>query len=114
MLLQIALSPDGAAWGDWQKFLVGDYRARAFKFRLKAWSDFATRYVYADALHIGIDMPERVERGDGVSIASEGTAITFAVPFLVRPQIGVAIESASSGDTVKLSSQSETGFTSRF
>ena len=113
MRLQIALSQDGENWGDWQNFLVGDYTAQSFKFRLKAWSDFARRYVYAESLIFGIDMPDRIEKGDDVAVPDIGLPIVFVKPFMARPQVGIALQSANAGDTVRLTAQSETGFTVR-
>jgi len=111
LLTQIALSQNGTSFGDWMNFLVGDYTARAFKFRLKAYSNKDTQQLYVDVAQFVIDMPDRIEEGKDVSVGAGGLAVTFSKTFMARPVVGISIQSALAGDVIKLTALSVTGFT---
>lgn len=108
---QISLSQNGVDFGDWQPFIAGDYTARVFRFRLRLTSSVSTNIPVVNSLAVTVDMPDRVERGQNVSIAAGGTAITFAKEFMVPPIVRTTIQGATSGDTEKITAISTTGFT---
>ena len=108
---QIALSNDGSTWTDWSAFVAGDYTARYFKFRVYLYSSIPTNYPYVNQFLVSIDMADRAMRGQGVSIASGGSTITFTQPYKVAPIVRATINDAASGDTVKITSVTATSFT---
>jgi len=109
--LQIALSQNGVDWGAWQPFIVGDYTARAFKFRIKAYSNSPTQYLQVEDLVFIVDVPERVEQGQDASVPAGGSSIGFATPYIVdKPIIRIVIQSAQAGDVYRLTNIAKTGF----
>jgi len=102
-------------WSEWEPFVVGDYTARAFQFRLTLASldNGATRPVVS-ALTVEIDMPDRTESADAVSVPSSGLDVTFAAPFAAVPSIVVTGRNLASGDYVSVTNQSKAGFRMQF
>ncbi|MDV2503074.1 MAG: phage tail protein [bacterium] len=104
--------PSGApTWGAWQPFAVGDYTARAFQFKLELSSTDASTNIEITALSVTVDMPDRSESAENVSVAAGGLVVTFANAFKETPALGFTIENAVSGDHEKVTSKSASGFT---
>lgn len=110
VILQIALSQDGVTWSAWQNFFAGDYTARAFKFRVKAYTAQAYQYLKISDLEFYVDMPDRTESGQDVVIPAGGATISFVKSYMVKPKIGLTIQSANAGDYYDLQSANETQF----
>lgn len=111
IILQIALSQDGSSWGEWQNFFAGDYTAKAFKFRVKAYSNHQAQYLKIMDLEFYVDMPDRIESGQDVVIPAGGQTIPFTKSFMVKPKIGLTIQSANAGDYYDLQAVDTNGFT---
>ncbi len=106
---QISLSDDNITYTDWTPYINGDYTARYFKFRLKLYTDDPQNYPEVTQFVATVDMPDRSERGQGVSVLAAGTAITFTKEFMVAPIMRASITNAQSGDTVNITSITTTG-----
>ena len=97
--LEIALSDDGVTYTTFRNFVIGDYTARYYKFRLYLISrDGLTTPVISGA-SVTIDMEDRiVSQNDIVSGAGTKT-VTFTNPFkTVNYAVGVTGENMLSGD----------------
>ena len=110
---QISLTdddPSGApTWTDWQDFFVGDYAARAMRFRaILATSDPKTSPALRE-LSVEVDMPDRVEAQDDITYTGS-QVVTFPSAFKVTPAIGIAA-SLADGDRYVISGKSRSGFT---
>lgn len=82
--------PTGSpTWSDWSDIVVGDYRARAFRFRLVFESLDPQVLVAVSECDFIVDMPDRVEKGANVSAPSGGVTVTFQTPFRAVPSIVV-------------------------
>ena len=117
--LQVATTNDdpemlGAAWSDWQNFIVGDYSARGFKFRVRFNSDDPMVAIVLESLAVTIDMPDRIEKGDDVDCPVDGVSVTFDPPFMARPAIVVDGQSLPTGATSVRTAASRTGFHQQF
>jgi len=108
---QISYSDDGITWTGWVAFIVGDYKAKYFKFRVHLISNAFSSYPVINQFLISVDMPDRAERGQDLEVASGGTSVLFSTDYIVPPVVRVTINDASSGDTYKVSAVSATGFT---
>lgn len=108
---QISLSDDNITYTDWTPYINGDYTFRYAKFRLKLYTDNPQNYPEVTQFVATVDMPDRSERGMGVSVLAGGTAITFATEFMVAPIVRGSITNAQSGDTVNITSITTTGAT---
>ena len=116
---QIATTNDNPAgtptWSAWRTFYLGDYTARAFKFRLLVdrGTDPYTQVEVSD-LGVTIDVPDRIESANNVSVTSSGLSVTFANQFYSTPAIAVTPYNMATGDYIVMSAQSSTGFTVTF
>ena len=76
---------------DFRKFFVGDYKARAFKFKLQMTSQKGTATQQVSALSVTVDMPDRViaERDVVSGTSTSGKTITYAPAFKVLQGVGI-------------------------
>lgn len=113
--LQFRTTADLLTWSEWKPFQVTDVEARALQFKLTMRTlDNGGTLPEASALSITIDMPDRLEAGQAVSVPATGLDITFAAPFRATPAINVTPHSLATGDYWQVSNQSATGFRLRF
>jgi hypothetical protein len=109
--------PSGSpTYTDFRKFFVGDYKARAFKFKLQMTSQKGTATQQVSALSVTVDMPDRVvAEADVVSgTSTSGKAITFSPAFKSLQGVGISAQNLASGDFYAITNKSETGFTIEF
>jgi hypothetical protein len=109
--------PSGSpTYTDFRKFFVGDYKARAFKFKLQMTSTKGTATQQVSALSVTVDMPDRVvAEADVVSgTSASGKAITFSPAFKSLQGVGISAQNLASGDFYAITNKSETGFTIEF
>ena len=109
--------PSGSpTYTDFRKFFVGDYKARAFKFKLQMTSTKGTATQQVSALSVTVDMPDRVvAEADVVSgTSTSGKAITFSPAFKTLGGVGISAQNLASGDFYAITNKSETGFTIEF
>ena len=94
LTLMVRTTPDDpasglAVWSDWVEFVIGDYVARGFDFKLILRSSAPGVVARVSELQVEIDMPDRVEGGDDINCPSAGVYVSFVPPFKVRPAISV-------------------------
>jgi predicted phage tail protein len=107
--------PAEEGWGLWKPFTTAEIEARALQFRLTIASlDGGVTGVEVSDLSIAIDVPDRVEAANDVTIAAAGTAITFTERFHETPALAVTGQDLATGDYWSITSISRTGFTVRF
>ena len=107
--------PDAApVWSSWSNFVIGDYTARAFQFRVLMAAESANISPALAGLTIQIDMPDRMISGRAVASGAAPLAITFERPFRAIPALTITPYDMASGDYYRLSSQSDAGFTLGF
>ena len=101
---------------DFRKFFVGDYKARAFKFKVQMTSTKGTATHQISALSVTVDMPDRViAEGDVVSgTSASGKTITYTPAFKVFQGVGISASNLTSGDYYAITNKSATGFTIEF
>lgn len=107
---QISLSQDGSTWGAWQKFIAGDYTARAFKMRLYCYSLDARSHVSISNASFIVDMPDREESAADVICPVGGLSISYSKPFMVIPRSGITAQGLQTGDYYALSNKTVNGF----
>jgi hypothetical protein len=100
----------GPVWSDWSPFLVGDYFARFYEFRVVVNNDDANYNISITALTVTVDMPDRTERDFNVTTAVNGSGISFAHAFHATPAVGVTMQDANTGDYFRITSTSRSGF----
>ena len=117
--LQIARTngdPATSSYSPFQKFNVGDYTGRGFKFRAVLLSEDAEATPKVTGLSVTVDMAERVysEKDIASTTSTSGKAITFSPAFKEISGIGISASNLTSGDYYVITSKSATGFTIEF
>ena len=117
--LQIAKTdgdPVSGTYSNFQKFNVGDYTGRAFKFRAVLISDDVEASPKVTGLSVQVDMPERVYSQKDIASGTDtnGKVITFSPAFKEISGVGISASNLASGDYYAITSKSATGFTIEF
>lgn len=105
---------DDPAWSDYAPFIIGDYRARAFRFRLVLSSRAALVTPSVSGLTVTVDMQERTASSRGLVSDAAGSVLSFATPFRETPVIAVMAQDMATGDYFTVYGQTASGFTVRF
>lgn len=100
-------------WSEWRPLIIGDSTARGYKFRLRMLSYDTSVQVRVSSFKIVVDMPDRVEGQQGVSVpaTTAGLPVTYTNAFKAVPAVAVTIQNAQANDVATLSSETRTGFT---
>ncbi len=116
--LEISTTGDDPAgsptWSAWNGFTVGNYAARAFRFRLILTSNNTGVTPEVTALSVTVDMPDRIERASAVASPAAGKSVTYSTPFRTVPTVGVTGLDMATGDYFVITGESEQGFTVGF
>jgi hypothetical protein len=109
--LEIALSNDNITYTDFRNFVVGDYTARYYKFRVFLRSfDLASTPVIS-ALSVSIDMPDRIFSGNDIVSGTSTYTVTFTNPFYsVNYAVGITAQGLATGDYHLLTNKTINGF----
>ena len=108
--LQIAISDDNSSFSAFQTFVVGDYFARYYKFRMVMTSANGSATPVVTELKVTLDMEDRIESGNNIVSGTGTKSVTFTLPFVTIPALGFAVQNMASGDTYTLSNKTATGF----
>ena len=113
--LEIALSDDNTTFTEFRNFVIGDYTARYYKFRLVLISrDGATTPVIS-ALSVTIDMEDRIQSGNDISSGTSTKTVTFTNPFkTVNYAVGITGQGMATGDYFLVESKTINGFNVTF
>ena len=95
-------NPSGAPiWSAWRTFVVGDYTARAFQFRITLTTAVSDAAPGVSGLSVTVDMPDRVAAGAGLSLTGGALSVSFAPAFKATPKIGVTMKHRPSSRAAK-------------
>ena len=109
--LQIALSDDNSTFTAFQNFVIGDYTARYYKFRLimKSKNDIVTPVV--SALSVTIDMVDRIFSENDIVSGAGTKTVTFTEPFkTTNYAVGITGEDMATGDYFIVENKTVNGF----
>lgn len=112
--LQVATSDDGVTFASWRTFTIGDYTARAFKWRARLSSTDIYVTPILSGLSVTVDMPDRDERGNDIACPAGGATIYFSRAFRAVPAIAITGQNLATGDYVSLTAKGDDRFTLRF
>jgi len=109
--LEIATSDDNSTFTAFQNFVIGDYTARYFKFRVVLSSkDLASTPVVSEVT-VTIDMPDRIFSGNDIISGTSTKTVTFTNPFkTVNYAVGLTGENMATGDFFTVSNKTINGF----
>tara|TARA_Y100000004_G_scaffold193095_1_gene254934 strand:- start:176 stop:3049 length:2874 start_codon:yes stop_codon:yes gene_type:complete len=116
--LLVAVTEDDPAgtptYTDFAPFFVGDYKARAFKFRANLTSTDEQASPEVTELSVTVDMPDRTIAVADTASGAGAKAITFSPAFKDLQGIGITAQNLNSGDYYAITAKSATGFTITF
>ncbi len=106
-----SLSP---AWSPWQKLLIGDFKARAYDFRVIVESLDSVYNIDISKLKAIVDMPDRVERGSDLSSGVTTYSVTYIQEYFAPPTVGITANAIGSNNHFVISNSTRTGFDINF
>jgi hypothetical protein len=101
-------------WSNWKKFIIGEYTARAFEFRLILTANITGVTPIVSQAIITIDMPDRLESDDDIPSGTGGKIVTFSEAFRVAPTVVITADNMVTGDYFTITSVSATNFLIEF
>ena len=109
--LEIATSDDNSTFTSFQTFVIGNYTARYYKFRLVLTSsDLASTAVVSEAT-VTIDMADRIFSGNDIVSGTSTKTVTFTTPFKTTSYaVGITGENMATGDFFTVSNKTVNGF----
>jgi hypothetical protein len=109
--IEIALSNDNITYTSFRNFVVGDYTARYYKFRVTLRSfDLASTPVIS-ALSVSIDMPDRIFSGNDIVSGTGTYTVAFTLPFYSNSYaVGITAQGMTTGDFFTISNKTVNGF----
>jgi hypothetical protein len=109
--IEIALSNDNITYTSFRNFVVGDYTARYYKFRVTLRSfDLASTPVIS-ALSVSIDMPDRIFSGNDIVSGTGTYNVIFTLPFYSNAYaVGITAQGLNTGDFFTISNKTVNGF----
>ena len=112
--LQISVSTDNSTFTPFQTFVVGDYLARYYKFRMVMTSSNGSATPVVTALSVTLDMEDRIESGNNIVSGTGTKSVTFTQSYITVPALGFAVQNMASGDTYTLTNKTAAGFNVAF
>ena len=109
--LEIATSDDNSTFTDFRGFVIGEYEARYFKFRVVLISRDGASTPVVSAVTVTIDMQDRIFSGNDIVSGTGTKSITFTNPFKsVNYAVGVTGQGMATGDYFTVSNKTINGF----
>jgi hypothetical protein len=113
--LEIALSNDNITYTSFRNFVVGDYTARYYKFRVSLRSFDLSSTPVITALSVSIDMPDRIFSGNDIISGTSTYTVTFTNPFYsANYAVGITAQGLATGDYYLLTNKTINGFNVAF
>ena len=109
--IEIALSNDNITYTTFRNFVVGDYTARYYKFRVTLRSFDLSSTPVISALSVSIDMPDRIFSGNDITSGTGTYTVTFTLPFYSNSYaVGITAQGMNTGDYFTISNKTVNGF----
>ena len=109
--LEISTSDDNSTYTSFQNFVIGNYTARYFKFRVVLTSTDGASTPVVSAVTVTIDMPDRIFSGNDIESGAGTKTVTFTNPYKsVNYAVGITGENMATGDFFTVSNKTVNGF----
>ena len=113
--IEIALSNDNITYTSFRNFVVGDYTARYYKFRVSLVSFDLSSTPVISALSVSIDMPDRIFSGNDIVSGTGTYNVVFTLPFYSNSYaVGITAQGLNTGDFFTISNKTVNGFNVAF
>ena len=109
--IEIATSDDNTTYTDFRTFVIGEYTARFFKFRVVLISRDGASTPVVSEVSVSIDMQDRIFSGNDIVSGTGTKSITFTNPFKsANYAVGVTGQGMATGDYFTVSNKTINGF----
>ncbi len=109
--LEIATSDDNSTYTSFQSFVIGNYTARYFKFRIVLTSTDLASTAVVSAVTVTVDMPDRIFSGNDISSGTSTKTVSFTTPFKTTAYaVGITGENMATGDFFTVSNKTVNSF----
>ena len=113
--LEIATSDDNSTFTAFQNFVIGNYTARYYKFRVVLTSTDLASTPVVQEVSISIDMEDRIFSGNDIVSGAGTKTVTFTNPFkTVNYAVGITGQGMATGDFFLVESKTINGFNVTF
>ena len=113
--IEIATSDDNSTFTDFRTFVIGEYTARYFKFRVVLISRDNASTPVVSAVTVTVDMEDRIFSGNDIESGAGTKTVTFTNPFKnVNYAVGITGENMATGDFFLVESKTINGFNVTF
>ncbi|MGY6273882.1 host specificity factor TipJ family phage tail protein, partial [Achromobacter denitrificans] len=109
--LQVRSANVEGDWTDWRDYVPGLINARYFDIRLVLQTDDPSYIPFVNQFTWFVDVPDLIQRGEGLSVGAGGLRVAYAKAFHGIPNVQITILDAQDADRAVLTDSDETGFT---
>jgi len=97
--IEIATSDDDSTYTSFQNFVIGNYTARYFKFRVVLTSSDLASTPVVEEVSVTIDMPDRIFSGNDITSGAGAKTVTFTNPYkTANYAVGITGQGMATGD----------------
>ena len=109
--IEIATSDDNSTYTDFRTFVIGEYTARFFKFRVVLISRDGASTPVVSQVTVTIDMQDRIFSGNDIVSGAGTKTVTFTNPYKsVNYAVGITGENMATGDFFIVENKTINGF----
>jgi len=109
--LEISLSDDGTTYTAFKNFVIGDYSARYFKFRVFLRSIDGSTTPVISQVSVTIDMPDRIFSGNDIVSGAGTKTVSFTNPFkTANYAVGITGQGMATGDYFEVENKTISSF----
>ncbi len=113
--LEISTSDDNTTYTSFSNFVIGNYTARFFKFRVVLTSTDGASTPRVSEVTVTVDMPDRIFSGNDITSGAGTKTVTFTNPYKsVNYAVGITGEDMATGDFFTVSNKTVNGFSVLF
>ena len=109
--IEIATSDDNVTYTDFRGFVIGEYEARFFKFKVVLISRDSSTTPVVSEVTVTVDMKDRIFSGNDIVSGTSTKSITFTNPFKsANFAVGITGQGMATGDYFTVSNKTINGF----
>jgi len=113
--IEIATSDDNSTYTSFQNFVIGNYTARYFKFRVVLTSSDLASTPVVEEVSVTIDMEDRIFSGNDITSGASAKTVTFTNPYkTANYAVGITGQGMATGDFFLVDTKTINGFNVTF
>lgn len=101
-------------WSSWAQFTISDYTARAFKFKLEAFTSNINHQINISKLSASVEAPDKIETKRQIISGTITKTIIYTTQFNSIPVVNITSIDMMTGDYHTISNETATGFDVNF